>query len=142
MNNTASLNRPVSRGRWTGLNIALMVLGFVVFWPLGLAMLAWIVWGDEIAARADRAKAQFCGFSDRADQWTGGFHDRTGNAAFDAYRTEEMKRLEEERRKLEAMRKEFEDFLSELRRAKDQEEFDGFMREFRSRTGSGAEPSA
>jgi hypothetical protein len=33
------------------------------------------------------------------------------------------------------MRSEFEGFLSELRRVKDQEEFDRFMREFRSRTG-------
>ena len=140
MNHTASLNRPAShranRGRWSGLNIALMVLGFVVFWPLGLGMLAWIIWGDQIAARAESAKAQFRGFSERTDQWTGGgFRDRTGNAAFDEYRAEELKRLEEERRKLEAMRAEFEGFLSELRRAKDQEEFDGFMREFRSRTG-------
>jgi hypothetical protein len=149
MNHTATAARPMhsenrtgNRGRWTGLNIALMVLGFVVFWPLGLAMLAWIIWGDEIAAKAERAKTHFRGCADRAEQWSAGGISRTGNAAFDEYRTEELKRLEEERRKLEAMRAEFEGFLAELRRAKDQEEFEGFMREFRSRTGSGSQPSA
>jgi hypothetical protein len=39
------------------------------------------------------------------------------------------------------MRTEFETFLKELRRVKDQEEFDRFMREFRNRTGDGGEPA-
>ncbi len=40
------------------------------------------------------------------------------------------------------MRAEFESFLAELRRVKDQEEFGAFMREFRNRTGSGDQASA
>jgi hypothetical protein len=147
MNHTATATRPSTRhgnrGRWSGLNIVLMVLGFVVFWPFGLAMLAWIIWGDEIAARAERAKTEFRGFSDRAGRWSAeGFRERTGNAAFDDYRVQELRRIEEERRKLEAMRTEFESFLAELRRVKDQEEFEGFMREFRNRTGSDGQPAA
>jgi hypothetical protein len=145
MNHTATAPRAPSRGRWSALNIVLMIVGFAVFWPLGLAMLAWILWGDEIGARAAELKEQCRSFSDRArgfaDRATGpgGFGaNRTGNAAFDDYRAEELRRLEAERRKLEAMRAEFEGFLAELRRAKDQEEFDRFMREFRRRTEGGA----
>ena len=41
--NTTALIRPA----WTPATIALMVLGFMVFWPLGLAMLAYILWGDR-----------------------------------------------------------------------------------------------
>ncbi len=51
MNHTATAPRSSPRGRWTALNIVLMVIGFAVFWPLGLAMLAWIIWGEEIAAK-------------------------------------------------------------------------------------------
>ena len=51
MNHTATATRFCSRGRWTALNIVLMIIGFAVFWPLGLAMLAWIIWGDEIGPR-------------------------------------------------------------------------------------------
>jgi hypothetical protein len=136
MNHTATATRPSTRGRWTSLNIVLMVIGFAVFWPLGLAMLAWIIWGDEIAAKAEAAKSHFRAFSERTQGWqaAGGFRGATGNAAFDEYRAQELRRLEEERRKLEAMRAEFESFLAELRRVKDQEEFDNFMREFRNRT--------
>ena len=133
MNTTASAPRYQSRGRWTALNIVLMILGFAIFWPLGLAMLAWIIWGDEIGAKAEDVKAHFRSFGERAQRFRPaenfGFQSRTGNAAFDEYRAQELKRLEEERRKLEAMRADFEKFLGELRRVKDQEEFDRFMRD-------------
>ncbi len=52
---------------------------------------------------------------------------RTGNIAFDDWREKELERLAEERRKLDEMLKEFDDYARELRRAKDQEEFDRFM---------------
>jgi uncharacterized protein DUF2852 len=145
MNNTATAPRYCSRGRWTALNIVLMIIGFAVFWPLGLAMLAWIIWGDEIGAKAQELKGQFRSFQERAPRFHSeahGFRGRTGNAAFDEYREQELKRLDEERRKLEAMRAEFESFLSELRRVKDREEFDRFMQEFRNRSDRGSEASA
>ncbi len=138
MTHTATATRACSRGRWSALNVVLMIIGFAMFWPLGLAMLAWIIWGDEIGRRAETFKGQFRSFSDRAGtfrrggapSWAG-----TGNVAFDEYRERELKRIEEERRKLDEMRTEFDGFLKELRRVKDQEEFDRFMQDFRSRTG-------
>jgi len=146
MNHSATAPRFSTRGRWSALNIVLMIIGFAVFWPLGLAMLAYIIWGDEIRAKAEDVKGQFRSFSERAPRFRPGegfgFQGRTGNAAFDDYRAQELKRLDEERRRLEAMRADFENFLAELRRVKDQEEFDRFMREFRSRTDSGSQSAA
>ena len=143
MNQTATATRFCSgRGRWTGLNIVLMIIGFVVFWPLGLAMLAWIIWGDEIARKAEELKGQFRSYSDRAGAFRPASFRDTGNLAFDEYRTQELKRLDEERRKLDAMRAEFETFVKELRRVKDQEEFDRFMADFRNRTSGASETSA
>ncbi|EFO32228.1 conserved hypothetical protein [Roseibium sp. TrichSKD4] len=114
---------------WTPMTIGLMVLGFVVFWPLGLAMLAYILWGDRFQDMARDAKSQWRSspFKGAVDQMASGAYARTGNAAFDEYRDKEIKRLEEERARLEAMRNEFDDFLKDLRRARDQEEFDRFM---------------
>jgi predicted N-acyltransferase len=119
-----------------------MALGFIVFWPLGFLMLAYILWGDRIpeirrhfeGAAAD-AKREWSGFGSRA---TGryGFAN-SGNAAFDEYRERELKRLDEERRKLEEERREFEAYASDLRRARDKEEFDRFMRERSSRKSGG-----
>ena len=142
MNHTATATRFCSRGRWSALNIVLMIVGFAVFWPLGLAMLAWIIWGDEIGQKVEELKGQFRSFSDRAPSFRAGPFRDTGNVAFDEYREQELKRLEEERRKLDAMRAEFDGFLKELRRVKDQEEFDRFMREFRNRTSGPGEATA
>jgi hypothetical protein len=50
----------------------------------------------------------------------------SGNRAFDEYRTDTLRRLEEEQR-------EFRDFLDRLRFAKDKTEFDQFMAERRNR---------
>lgn len=126
---------------WTPATIGLMVLGFVVFWPLGLAMLAYILWGDRFEGLARDAKDQWRGspLKGAFDQMsnTAGY-TRTGNVAFDDYRERELKRLEEERAKLDAMRADFDDFLRELRRARDQEEFDRFMAN-RGRTSGGSE---
>jgi hypothetical protein len=123
--NQSALIRP----EWTPATIALMVLGFVVFWPLGLAMLAYIIFGDRLRGFKRDANG-------RADRWFAGcrragrdYRRRftTGNVAFDDWREAELGRLDEERRKLDAMREEFDSYVREVRRAKDQDEFDRFM---------------
>ncbi len=125
------------RPAWTPATIALMVLGFIVYWPLGLAVLAYILWGDRLEAfRGDvgRTTDRVMGGLRRSGANLPFGEARTGNVAFDDWREGELKRLDAERRKLEESRAEFETYVRELRRAKDQEEFDRFMRE-RRQTG-------
>src|SRR5215468_8585588 len=124
---TSALIRPA----WTPATIGLMVLGFIVFWPLGLAMLAYILWGDRFQGwkrEFTGARNGFWGCHGRRHARYHGF-GRTGNVAFDDWREKELERLEEERRRLDETLKEFDSYLRELRRAKDQEEFDRFMAE-------------
>ena len=123
------------RPAWTPVTIAMMVFGFMIFWPLGLAMLAYILWGDrldefksDVNRATDNMASSFksagrCGGKHRRDR----YHARTGNVAFDEWREVEMGRLQEERQKLDEMREEFDEYLRELRRAKDSGEFDEFM---------------
>jgi len=129
------------RPAWTPLTVLLMVIGFIMFWPLGLAMLAYILWGDripeirrhfEVKGEAARQWAGFCGGRTRRAGFTA-----SGNAAFDEYRENELKRLEEERRKLDDELREFESYMRDLRRARDQEEFDRFKRERADRARNG-----
>ena len=122
--NTTALIRPA----WTPATIALMVIGFMVFWPLGLAMLAYIIWGDRLEGfkrDVNRATDGVFAGCRRASHRT--HARRTGNVAFDEWREKELERLAEERRKLDETLAEFDDYARELRRAKDQEEFDRFM---------------
>lgn len=138
--NTTALIRPA----WTPATIALMVLGFMVFWPLGLAMLAYIIWGDrldgfkrDVNQATDGFFASCKGRGGRHARRHGGGHARTGNVAFDDWRDAELTRIEEERRKLDEMREEFDGYMRELRRAKDQEEFDRFMAERKRQRDAG-----
>jgi hypothetical protein len=121
--NTSSLIRPA----WTPATIAMMVAGFVVFWPLGLAMFGYILFGDRLEAFKRDANAT-------VDKVAGAFRGAgfthsasTGNVAFDEWRDAEIERLNNERRKLDELRADFEEELRELRRAKDKEDFDRFM---------------
>jgi biopolymer transport protein ExbB/TolQ len=126
--NNAALIRP----GWTPATIALMIIGFMLFWPLGFAMLAYIIWGDRLDGfkrDVNRKTDSFCGAFRRSKRSAhfGREAFGTGNAAFDEWRDKELERLDEERRKLDEMRSEFEEYANELRRAKDREEFDRFM---------------
>lgn len=136
--NQSALIRP----DWTPATIAMMVLGFVVFWPLGLAMLAYILFGERLKSFKKDANSTvdgFCSSFTRKGQRYGRTSFGTGNVAFDDWRDAELARLDEERRKLDEMREQFDEYVRELRRAKDQEEFDRFMRD-RNSGGAGSVP--
>jgi Protein of unknown function (DUF2852) len=112
--------------------IALMILGFVFWWPIGLAILAYIIWGRKMygcsSGRWQHKMEKMQYKMEKMRARMGGHFDApsSGNRAFDEYRTETLKRLEDEQT-------EFKDFLNRLRHAKDKAEFDQFMNERRSR---------
>jgi hypothetical protein len=98
--------------------IAAIVLGFIAWWPIGLAMLV-LLKGPLLLDRFGAWPWQ----GERSRRATAG----SGNTAFDEYRDGVLRRLEEERRALEQDRQAFGEFLDQLKRAKDREEFDRFM---------------
>lgn len=114
-----------SRGR--GAWIAAMVLAFIVAWPVGLALLFYIIFIKR--RRNPEMFGRNCAHRRHSSQswgpggWSGQRpYGTTGNSAFDAYRAEMLKRLEDEQAA-------FESFLGRLREAKDKQEFDAFMQE-------------
>lgn len=131
------MNTAIIKPQWGPVTIALMVLGFIVWWPLGLAILAYILWGEMFGGSAEKAE----GFVHKSKAWaerscgprsnfrTGSHRNSSGNAAFDDYRDEQFRRLDEERKRLDEEVKAFHEYMATLRQAKDREEFDRFMRE-------------
>jgi hypothetical protein len=160
----ASSDMPIGRGAaWKPIELVAMILGFIIFWPIGLAILFAKIWQKKSAYAGDlpsfieakfhenwhgvwqaklheiweakmgrhwacRSASDFAGRS-----WA--FHSMrsSGNRAFDEWRETELSRLEEERQRLLAAEREFVDFMENLRRAKDREEFDRFMAARRNR---------
>lgn len=107
------------KGAW----IAAMVLGFIFFWPVGLALLMYMIWSKRMFS------GKFC--AKRARNFSMPTRN-TGNAAFDAYKADTLRRLEEEQNNFEA-------FLERLREAKDKAEFDQFMNDRAKRSDETAD---
>ncbi|MEO9649206.1 MAG: DUF2852 domain-containing protein [Roseobacter sp.] len=99
------------KGAW----IAAMVLGFIFFWPVGLALLAYMIWSKRMFNSTCRKST---------NGWTkpSVVTRKSGNHAFDAYKEDTLRRLENEQDQFEA-------FLERLRDAKDKAEFDQFLDE-------------
>jgi hypothetical protein len=114
------------KGAW----IAAMVVGFIVFWPIGLALLAYMIWSKRMFSKSGNCMTTRDGHS--AMHAARAAMRPSGNSAFDAYKTETLRRLEEEQHNFEA-------FLARLREAKDKAEFDQFMDE-RARKAARDEP--
>lgn len=124
--------------------IALMVIGFIVFWPVGLAILAYLIWSGRMACgrhgdvdawrqrateRWERKRERWEQKMQRWGEYRSSPLRPSGNRAFDEYREEALRRLEDEAN-------EFKEFLARLRHAKDRAEFDEFMRDRRNRPQS------
>lgn len=93
--------------------ISAMILGFIFFWPVGLITLFYMIGTNRMGkhCRTNRRR----GFSS------------TGNTAFDSYRDETLKRLQDEQQA-------FNGFMNNLRAAKDKAEFDQFMNDRENQT--------
>lgn len=97
------------KGAW----ILAMIAGFIFVWPVGLAILIYMIGSNRMFSCSHRRNSA-------RNHFTGS----TGNVAFNSYRDETLKRLEEEHR-------EFMAYMARLREARDKTEFDQFLTERR-----------
>ena len=87
--------------------LALMVVGFVWWWPAGIAILAYLAWTGRLGAWIS------------IKPWASSFYG-SGNAAFDEHRSAVLSQLEQEQ-------SDFGEFITNLKKAKDRAEFDQFV---------------
>jgi len=116
--------------------ILVVIAGFIVWWPLGLAALAYSIWSRKMGCHSRDYSGRWADKMERMQykmermrsrmEGRGFYAPSSGNRAFDEYRMETLRRLEEEQ-------SEFKEFLDRLRHAKDKQEFDEFMAQHRSR---------
>ena len=109
------------KGAW----IAAMVVSFIVFWPIGLALLAYMIWSKRMFNSS-------CNAMSRSSHRH--MSKSSGNAAFDAYKAETLRHLESEQDNFKA-------FLKRLRDAKDKAEFDQFMNDRAAANDAAPEPN-
>ena len=97
---------------------AAMIVSFFVFWPVGLALLAYMIWSKRMFSKSCGDRGRNTSRRSRSDHRYA--YGSSGNAAFDSYKADMLRRLETEQNA-------FETFLQRLRDAKDKSEFDMFM---------------
>lgn len=73
--------------------IAALVVSMIVFWPVGLMLLAYMIWRNKLSCPSGRVARR---------QQMRPMNGSSGNSAFDAYRDETLRRLEEEQQNFEA----------------------------------------
>ncbi len=108
------------KGAW----IAAMILGFIFIWPVGLALLAYMIWSKRMFSKSCNGHGRHMTRSEKFENRMARRHGfrSSGNTAFDAYKADTLRRLMDEQENFEA-------FLERLRAAKDKSEFDEFMEE-------------
>jgi hypothetical protein len=111
-------------GHWSGANIAAMVLGFLVFAPLGFVVLLWTIMGRPIQDLPTWVR----------DKWVQFFrsgHPRTSNESdnivFNEYQQTQYDRIHEIKEEIKKRAEAFRTFRFDAKRHKDQQEFEEFM---------------
>ncbi|MGV6871714.1 DUF2852 domain-containing protein [Pseudochelatococcus sp. B33] len=121
-----------SFNHWRPTELAALIIGLIIFWPLGLAVLVWKYWNDRSSSPRNLDEAVGEGLrnlraglasifgSDRqpAAAPAQEFADDlapTGNIAFDTHVRDELQRIDAQRRRLADEVRAFRAFLDEER---------------------------
>ncbi len=108
---------------WSFVNIAAMVIGFVLFWPIGLFVLYWILTGRNVVDLKNRAVAKWKRHKGHDTGDAGG----TDNTVFNDYQQTQYDRIHEIKEEIKERARRFAEFRSDAKRRADEEEFRRFM---------------
>lgn len=111
-------------GHWSGANIVAMVLGFIIFPPLGFAVLLWTILGHPIQELPGWLRDKWVQFFHKSSTKA---HNDSENIVFDEYQQTQHDRIREIREEIKRRAEAFRSFRFDAKRRKDQEEFDEFM---------------
>lgn len=112
------------KGRWSAPNIAAMVFGFILFWPVGMVVLFWILSGRNVKDLPNAIHSQWNAIFGRENNDT---DNGTENSVFNAFQQTQYDRISEIKEEIKMRARRFRDFRSNAKRRADEEEFNQFM---------------
>ena len=113
---------------WSALNIATMVICFMVYWPIGLFVLFWIISGRDVLDLPDAIRRLWSRITDSCHAQHGaGTRDTTNNVVFNEFQEAQYERVREIKDEIKARARRFREFRAKARRRADEEEFNQFM---------------
>ena len=111
-------------GHWSGANIAAMILGFIIFPPLGFVVLVWTILGHPIQELPGWIS---CKWSQFFGSRKAGAHSDSDNRVFNDFQQTQYDRIREIKEEIRNRAEAFRVFRDHLKRRQDQKEFDEFM---------------
>jgi len=114
------------KGNWSPMNIGAMVVGFVLFWPIGLVLLYWNIKGRDVRDLPNAVKQQWSRVFTQGKCSAGASSD---NVVFNEYQQTQYDRIHEIKEEINERNQHFQAFRDEAKRREDQEEFDRFMKQ-------------
>lgn len=129
-NNRYSRSGCCSKGSWSGINIAAMVIGFILFWPLGLVVLYWNITGRKLKDLPNAAQSlwekffngTFLSGARRQAEYAQG-----ENSVFDEYQQTQYDRIKEIKEEIKDRASRFNVFKGDVKRRAEEKEFKDFM---------------
>lgn len=111
-------------GHWSGANIAALVLGFIIFPPLGFVVLVWTILGHPVQELPGWVR----------NKWNQVFRSRSvgsnedsDNSVFNDFQQTQYDRIQEIKEEIRKRADAFRAYRDNLKRRQDQQEFDDFM---------------
>ncbi len=111
-------------GHWSAANIAAMVLGFIIFPPLGIVALVWTLIGRPIQELPGWVKEKWNQFFRSGSRVTQG---DTDNVVFNEYQQTQFDRIREIKDEIGRRTEAFRAFRFDAKRRQDRKEFEDFM---------------
>ena len=123
-----------TKGNWSGINIAAMVIGFVLFWPLGLLILYWNIKGRNVKDLPRAIQQKWSAMV--SGSWSPSSNNDNSNGentVFDEYQQTQYDRIVEIKEEIKNRARSFRDFRSNAKRREHEAEFEDFMSADRSK---------
>ena len=116
------------RSNWSGINIFAMVVGFMLFWPIGLFVLYWILTGRDVRDVPRWISQQWSKVTGMRNGFDGfGNEASSDNVVFNEFQQTQYDRIREIREEVKERSRRFAEFRANARRRADEEEFNRFM---------------
>ncbi len=115
------------KSNWSCMNITGMVLGFILFWPVGLFILFWILSGRNVQELPAAIKRKW------SEKFGGGKmtvmneRDDSGNSVFNAFQQTQYDRISEIKEEIRERARRFAEYRADAQRRADEAEFNQFM---------------
>lgn len=111
------------KGNWSGMNIAAMVIAFVLFWPVGLIVLYWNIKGRDVRDLPAAVQSKwFSMVGSKRNKESG-----SGNSVFNEFQQTQYDRISDIKEEIKNRARSFKEYRSDAKRREDEKEFKDFM---------------